>query len=54
LATLETNVVPGKYRQWTAIPLTGGGYKNIGSVVAWRVTLWNDSQLLGEQKSFLW
>ena len=54
LETLETNVVPGKYRQWTAIPLAGGDYKNVGTVVAWRVRLWNDSQLLGEQKSFLW
>ena len=54
LETLETNVVPGKYRQWTSIPLAGEDYKNIGTVVAWRVRLWNDSQLLGEQKSFLW
>jgi len=54
LETLETNVVPGKYRQWTSIPLAGGDYKNIGTVVAWRVRLYNDSQLLGEQKSFLW
>jgi len=54
LETLETNVVPGKYRQWTAIPLAGGDYRNVGTVVAWRVRLWNDSQLLGEQKSFLW
>ena len=54
LTTLETNVVPGKYRQWTSIPLAGEDYKNIGTVVAWRVRLWNDSQLLGEQKSFLW
>ena len=54
LTTLETNVVPGKYRQWTSIPLAGGDYENTGRVVAWRVRLWNDSQLLGEQKSFLW
>ena len=54
LATLETNVVPGKHRQWTSIPLAGGDYTNIGAVVAWRVRLYNDTQLLGEQKSFLW
>ena len=54
LETLETNVVPGKHRQWTAIPLAGGDYKNIGTVVAWRARLWDDSQLLSEQKSFLW
>jgi|SRR5665213_805515 len=54
LQTLETNVVPGKYRQWTAIPLAGDDYKNFGAVVAWRVTLWNGGRMLGEQKSFLW
>jgi hypothetical protein len=54
LETLETNVVPGKYRQWTVIPLAGGDFKNVGTVVAWRFRLWNDNQLLSEQKSFLW
>jgi hypothetical protein len=46
--------VPGTFRKWTAIPLAGADYKNFGAVVAWRVTLWNDGQMLGEQKSFLW
>jgi hypothetical protein len=54
LETLETNVVPGTYRRWTAIPLAGEDFKNFGSVVAWRVRLWNGGQMLGEQKSFLW
>ena len=54
LKTLETEVVPGTFRQWTEIPLAGEDYKNFGAVVAWRVTLWNGGQLLGEQKSFLW
>jgi hypothetical protein len=54
LQTLETNVLPGTFRQWTAIPLAGDDYKNVGRVVAWRVTLWNGDQQLGEQKSFLW
>src|ERR1017187_7551919 len=54
LKTLETNVVPGTFRQWTEIPLAGDDYKNFGAVVAWRVTLWNGEQKLGEEKSFLW
>jgi hypothetical protein len=54
LTTLETNVVPGTYRRWTFLPLAGADYKNFGSVVAWRVRLWNGTQMLGEQKSFLW
>ena len=54
LKTLETNVVPGTFRQWTEIPLAGDDYKNFGAVVAWRVTLWDGGRMLGEQKSFLW
>ncbi len=54
LMTLETNVVPGHFRRWTELPLAGNAYKNFGTVVAWRVTLWNGDQQLSEQKSFLW
>jgi hypothetical protein len=54
LKTIETNVVPGTFRQWTEIPLAGDDYKNFGTVVAWRVTLWDGGRMLGEQKSFLW
>jgi hypothetical protein len=54
LRTLETPVTPGTFRQWTKLTLGGDDYKNFGSVVAWRATLWRDGTLLGEQKSFLW
>jgi hypothetical protein len=54
LQTLETNVVPGKFRKWTAVPLAGDDYQRCGRVVAWRVTLWNGEQKLGTQNSFLW
>ena len=54
LKKLVADVVPETFRKWTAIPLAGADYKNFGAVVAWRVTLWNDGQMLGEQKSFLW
>ena len=54
LKTLEMDVVPGKFSQWTEIPLAGDDYKKFGTVVAWRVTLWNNGRMLGEQKSFLW
>ena len=54
MKTIETNVVPGTFRKWTEIPLVGDDYNNFGATVAWRVTLWNGGQLLGEQKSFLW
>ena len=52
--TLETAVKAGYFRKWTELPLTGADYKNFGSVVAWRVTLWEGDKQLGEQKSFLW
>jgi len=51
---LETEVVPKFFRRWTSLILGGLDYKNFGVLVAWRATLWNDGQLLGEQKSFLW
>jgi hypothetical protein len=54
IQTLETNVIPASTRQWTELPLTGAAYRNLGRLVAWRVSLWNGGQLLGEQKSFLW
>jgi hypothetical protein len=54
LKTMEVDVVPGTFRKWTAIPLAGEDYKKFGAVVAWRVTLWNGSRMLNEQKSFLW
>jgi hypothetical protein len=51
---LEQSVTPHTFSHWTSIPFAGGDYKNFGEIVAWRVTLWNGDELLGEQKSFLW
>ena len=51
---LESDVTPAAYRTWTSLKLEGDDWRNFGSLVAWRVTLWNGDQLLGEQKSFLW
>jgi hypothetical protein len=51
---LEKEVTPGFFRSWTSLTLGGDELKNFGSLVAWRVTLWNGDQMLAEQKSFLW
>ena len=51
---LETEVTPAFFRSWTSLKLEGDELKNLGSLIAWRVTLWNGDELLGEQKSFLW
>lgn len=52
--TLEQTVTPHYFRHWDSMTLAGGDFKNFGELVAWRVTLWADNQMLGEQQSFLW
>jgi hypothetical protein len=41
-------------RHWDSLTLGGADYKNLGSLIAWRATLWRGDELLAEQKSFLW
>lgn len=52
--TLETNVAPGYFSQWTELKLTGTNYQQFRAVTAWRATLWDGDQRLGGQQSFLW
>ena len=53
--TLEKPVEPrSRFSHWAQFDLVGEAYKEFGQVTAWRVTLWEGSRLLGEQKSFLW
>lgn len=54
LKTLEAAAVPGTFENWTKLTLGGDDYKSFGAITAWRATLWNGDQLLGEDKSFLW
>jgi len=55
---VEKEVGPGLFSRWTSLALDVNGidkvYKNLGTLVAWRITIWNGNQLLSEQKSFLW
>src|SRR4051812_28017774 len=52
---IEKTVLPGRFfSHWTGLTLLGQDYKLFGEVTAWRVTLWEGEELLGEQKSFLW
>jgi hypothetical protein len=44
----------GHFSHWAEATLDGDAYKRFGAVTAWRVTLWEGAQILGEQKSFLW
>ena len=53
--TLEQPVrIGGWFSHWARLDLAGEQYKSIGQVTSWRVTLWEGTRLLGEQKSFLW
>ena len=52
---LERSVEPsGWLGHWTGLTLGGEDFKNFGAITAWRVTLWENDQLLGEERSFLW
>jgi hypothetical protein len=51
---LEQTVTSKVFHHWTTLTLSGVDYKSFGVLSAWRATLWNGGQLLGEQKSFLW
>jgi hypothetical protein len=52
---LETHVEPhGWFSHWAELDLVGEDYKDFGKITSWRATLWEGTQLLGEQKSFLW
>ena len=44
----------GWFSYWTDVTLKGDDYAQLGELVAWRATLWNGGQMIGEQKSFLW
>jgi hypothetical protein len=42
------------YNRWSAMTLDQEGWRAVGDVVAWRVTLWSGPRLLAEHRSFLW
>ena len=52
--TIETEAAAGSFRKWTSVSLAGAELKEFGHVVAWQVTLWEGTSLIGEQRSFLW
>ncbi len=43
-----------KFTRWTEITLSKEQYQHLGEITAWRVTLWEGRQRIGEQRSFLW
>lgn len=52
---LEQRVVPkGWFSHWSAIKIEEAKFREMGEIVAWRVSLIQDGHEVAEQKSFLW
>lgn len=52
--TLEQTVQPGVFNQWTALTLDGEKYRQFGELISWRALLLRGTNVVAEQKSFLW
>ena len=51
----ETEVLPERFfSTWARLRLDKEQTVALGTVVAWRASLWRDGELLAEQQSFLW
>ncbi|MBI3192716.1 MAG: hypothetical protein HYZ36_08630 [Pedosphaera parvula] len=52
---IEQAVQPkGWFTTWTGVTIDGDAFRNLGKIIAWRVTLWEGGRQLAEQRSFLW
>ncbi len=45
---------PSWWKPWSNLILSGAEFRELGEVTAWRVTLWEGTRLLSEEKSHLW
>ena len=53
--TLEQPLKLGsRFSQWAALTLSGDEYQKFGELTAWRATLVSGTNVVAEQKSFLW
>lgn len=53
--TLERPLKLGSiFSQWTALTLQGDAYQKFGELTAWRATLVSGTNVVADQKSFLW
>jgi hypothetical protein len=50
----EPAVKNGHFTSWSEFRIEGADYKTFGQIIAWRVTLWEGGQQLGQLESFLW
>lgn len=42
------------FGNWTSLTISGEEFKALGDVIAWRASLWSETNLLTERRSFLW
>jgi len=54
LIVLEEPVRPGFFSGWSKMKITGDRFQTFGELISWRATLWNGTNQVAEQKSFLW
>lgn len=43
-----------RFHRWQVIRLSDDQYRQLGELVAWRISLWSGDRAIAEQKSFLW
>jgi hypothetical protein len=53
LLEIETRAT-GWFSTWAHILLNRETTDEVGKIIAWRASLWNGSEMLAEQQSFLW
>jgi hypothetical protein len=44
----------GLWSHWTGVTVNGADFQRLGSIIAWRISLWDGEREIAEQKSFLW
>jgi hypothetical protein len=53
--TLSTLIDPPAFMsRWTSLAIAGQEFKELGGILAWRITLWDGEEQFAEQTSFLW
>lgn len=42
------------FSRWSGLQIDGEQFKHMGTIISWRVTLWDHDHMIGEQHSFMW
>jgi hypothetical protein len=54
MQSFESAIRPRWRSRWSSVLISGDEYKNLGDLVAWRAVIVSGTNVLAEQKSFLW